>query len=241
MIILPAIDLMSGEVVRLEQGKADRKTIYSDDPVAFAKKWEEEGAEWLHLVDLDAAFSGESKNLEIVSEVTKAIEIPCELGGGIRSLRAIEKALEAGVERCIIGSMACQTPEFVEEAAEKFDSSAIAVGIDAKDGQVAIKGWVEESEWDAYDLARAVADYGAGTIIYTDISTDGMGTGPNLDAQQEMMEVLPKSVDLIASGGIGELEHLQSLAEVDGLYGAIVGKALYDGNLTLKECLSTTR
>lgn len=232
---------MGGQVVRLEQGKADRKTVYSDDPVAFARQWEDEGAEWLHLVDLDAAFSGEPKNLEVVRNIVDAITIPCELGGGMRSLANLEMAFDAGVSRCIIGSRACECLEFIEDAVDRFGTGKIGVGIDARDGKVAIKGWVEESGWDAYDLARAVLGCGVGTLVYTDISTDGMFTGPNVEAQKKMLELLEGRAGLIASGGIGSVDHLIALQALEGLHGAIVGKALYDGKVTLKQCLSITR
>lgn len=241
MIILPAIDLMEGQVVRLEQGKADRKTVYSDDPVAFARQWQEAGAEWLHLVDLDAAFSGEPKNLDIVRKITGAITIPCELGGGMRNLDNLKAAFDAGISRCIIGSRACECLEFIGDAVDRFGPEKIGVGIDARDGKVAIKGWVEESGWDAYDLARAVLDAGVGTLVYTDISTDGMFTGPNIEAQKQMLEVLGDRARLIASGGIGAVDHLIKLQALQGLHGVIVGKALYDGKLTLDQCLSITR
>lgn len=231
---------MDGQVVRLEQGKADRKTVYSDDPVAFAKQWEADGAEWLHLVDLDAAFTGEQKNLEWVERITEAVEIPCELGGGIRTPTKLERAMEAGVQRCIIGSRACECMEFIENAVDRYGSGRIAVGIDARDGKVAIKGWVEQSGWDAYELAKAVIGCGVGTVIYTDISTDGMFAGPNLEAQQKMLDTLGDQARLIASGGIGSEPHLQSLVGLKNLHGVIVGKALYDGKLSLSQCLSIT-
>jgi phosphoribosylformimino-5-aminoimidazole carboxamide ribotide isomerase len=242
MVILPAIDLMAGQVVRLERGKADRKTVYSDDPVAFARKWRDEGAEYLHLVDLDAAFTGEQKNLESVAAVCAALDIPCELGGGLRDAAALEKAFAAGVSRVILGSKACESPEFVREAVRAFGGEKIAAGIDAKNGQVAVKGWVETSAWPATELAGTMAEAGVRTIIYTDIATDGMLAGPNLEAQAEMLETLgPDGPKLIASGGVGTLEHLEALSKLEGLYGAIVGKALYDGKVTLPACLSITR
>jgi len=233
---------MSGQVVRLERGDAARKTIYSDDPVAFARKWRDEGAEYLHLVDLDAAFSGQQKNLESVAAICAALDIPCELGGGLRDMEGLEKAFAAGVERAILGSKACESLDFVKEAVGRFGSGKIAVGIDAKDGQVAVKGWVETSGWPATELAKAVAGVGVGTVIYTDIATDGMLTGPNLQAQAEMLETLGNSgPKLIASGGIGTVAHVEALAKLEGLYGVIVGKALYDGKVTLPACLSITR
>jgi phosphoribosylformimino-5-aminoimidazole carboxamide ribotide isomerase len=179
MLFFPAIDLMSGQVVRLRQGKAAEKTVYSDDPVAFARRWQNEGGDYLHLVDLDAAFSGKSQNLEAVRLVTDAVTIPCELGGGMRTLPAIEAAFAAGVARIVIGTAAVQSLDFVREAVRQFGAERIAVGIDAKHGMVSVKGWTETSPQSAIDLARTVEDAGAGTIIYTDIATDGMMQGPN--------------------------------------------------------------
>jgi phosphoribosylformimino-5-aminoimidazole carboxamide ribotide isomerase len=239
MLILPAIDLMGGQVVRLLQGKADQKTVYSDDPVSFARQWEEEGGDYLHVVDLDAAFTGKLHNLESIRAICAALTIPCEMGGGMRDLRAIEQALSAGVTRVIIGSKACESLDFVQQAVSTFGGERIAVGIDAKDGKVAIKGWVEMSDWDAFDLARAVTDLGVQTIIYTDISTDGMMAGPNLKAQEAMVRAVPAQI--VASGGVSCLEDLRQLGKISGLYGAIVGKALYDKKVTLRECQSLTR
>lgn len=238
MLILPAIDLMGGEVVRLLQGKADQKTVYSVDPVAVALKWESQGGQYLHLVDLDAAFTGEFKNLDSVKLICSALSIPCELGGGMRNMEAIEAALNAGVTRVIIGSKACESLEFVKEAVKVYGGEKIAVGIDAKDGKVAVKGWVEISNWDAFELARAVSDIGVGTIIYTDISTDGMLTGPNLRAQEMMVQSVSSQV--VASGGVSCLQDVRNLAQIPRLYGVIIGKALYDNKVNLAECPSPT-
>ncbi|MDX6767870.1 MAG: 1-(5-phosphoribosyl)-5-[(5-phosphoribosylamino)methylideneamino]imidazole-4-carboxamide isomerase [Candidatus Methylacidiphilales bacterium] len=239
MLILPAIDLMDGQVVRLEQGRADRKTVYHTDPTAMALQWQDQGASYLHLVDLDGAFTGELKNIASVRAICAALAIPCELGGGLRTMEALEQVFAAGVARAIIGSKACESLDFIREAVEAFGGDKLAVGIDAKDGKVAIKGWVEVSTWDALDLARQVTDLGVGTVIYTDISTDGMLQGPNLAAQRAMRATIPKA-QLIASGGVGSLQDVEALRTIDGLYGAIVGKALYDGKLTLSQCLSNT-
>lgn len=239
MIILPAIDMMDGRVVRLRQGKADEQTFYEYTPVEIAKQWEDQGAEWIHLVDLDGAFEGESKNLEAVRAICEAVTIPCELGGGIRDMQALEKVMDAGVARAIIGSKAADEPEFVKEAAEAFGGEKIAVGIDAKDGKVATKGWVEVTEWDAKEFAVKMQEMGAGTIIYTDIATDGMLKGPNVKAMEEMLEIL--DVNLIASGGVSVVDDVKRLGELDGLYGVIVGKALYEKRVTLEELLEITQ
>lgn len=239
MLILPAIDLMDGQVVRLEQGRADRKTVYHTDPAAMARKWQDEGGQYLHLVDLDGAFTGELKNIGSVRAICEALTVPCELGGGLRTMAALEQVFAAGVTRAIIGSKACESLDFIREAVQVFGGERLAVGIDAKDGKVAIKGWVEVSTWDALDLAKQVTDLGVRTVIYTDISTDGMLQGPNLAAQRTMRAAIP-GAQLIASGGVGSLQDIRSLRTIDGLYGVIVGKALYDGKITLPSCLSNT-
>jgi len=232
MQLLPAIDLMDGQVVRLEQGKAERKTVYPNSPVDTARSWEDQGADWIHLVDLDAAFTGKMRNLAEVQKICQEVTVPCELGGGIRDLRAVEAAFHAGVSRVIIGSRACQSLDFIVQCVETWGGEKIAVGIDAKDGKVATHGWVEISEWGALELAQAVVETGVQTVIYTDIATDGMFTGPNLKAQTEMAQSVGPP-QLIASGGIGTVDDLLALAEIPGVSGAIMGKALYDGKFHL--------
>ena len=236
MILLPAIDLMSGEVVRLRQGKADQKTVYSQDPTAFARRWEAEGGDYLHLVDLDAAFTGELKNLESVRAITAAVDIPCELGGGMRTPDAVEQALGAGVSRVIIGTRAAESVDFVAAMVRSHGSAKVAVGIDARHGMVALRGWTESSAISALDLARRVEDAGAGTIIYTDIATDGMMEGPNFDELERMLAAL--RCNLVASGGVSTLADVQRLNVMPGLYGAIIGKALYDSALPLPEAVA---
>ena len=236
MILLPAIDLMSGEVVRLRQGKAEEKTVYSNDPAAFARRWEQEGGDYLHIVDLDAAFSGEQRNLESVKAIVEAISIPCELGGGMRNREAIARAFEAGVARIVIGTRAAESLDFVREMAGEFGSSRIAVGIDAKEGMVSVKGWTELSTLSALDLARRAEDAGAGTIIYTDIATDGMLQGPNFGELEKMLAAL--QCQLIASGGVTTVGDVQRLQKMEGLYGAIIGKALYDGAVRLADLVT---
>jgi len=238
MILLPAIDLMSGEVVRLRQGKADQKTVYSNDPAAFARRWQEDGGDYLHVVDLDAAFSGELKNLDSVRAIVEAIDIPCELGGGMRSEAAIRLAIQAGVARVIIGTRAAESLDFVRDMAREFGGERIAVGIDAKNGTVSVKGWTELSTMQALDLARRAEDAGAGTIIYTDIATDGMMQGPNFAEMENMLGAL--HCQLIASGGVSSAADVTRLGQMPGLYGCIIGKALYDGAIDLRE-LSATR
>ena len=230
MILLPAIDLMGAEVVRLRRGLATEKVVYSSDPVAFAKKWEDSGADWLHIVDLDAAFTGEPQNLDAVAKICAAVKIPCELGGGMRSEEKIQAAFDAGVARVILGTKACQSPETIAGFCTKFGGERIAVGIDAHGGKVAVKGWTETTATLASDLALAAQQAGAGTIIYTDIATDGMLEGPNFDELEKMLTLL--DCNLIASGGVSCDEDLKRLSLMPGLYGAIIGKALYDGRIT---------
>lgn len=230
MNLLPAIDLMGGEVVRLRRGLATEKTVYSSDPVAFAKKWEDSGADWLHLVDLDAAFSGEPRNLDAVEKICAAVNIPCELGGGMRDADKIQSAIDAGVDRVILGTKAWQSPEILADLCARFGGQHLAVGIDANNGLVAVKGWTETTATKASDLALAAQKAGIGTIIYTDIATDGMLEGPNFAELEKLLALL--ECNLIASGGVSCPEDLVRLAAMPRLHGAIIGKALYDGRIT---------
>ncbi len=230
MLLFPAIDLMGGEVVRLRRGVATEKTIYSNDPVAFARKWEEAGADWLHIVDLDAAFGGKPRNLEHVERICAAVNIPCELGGGMRNFENVSAAFSAGVSRVILGTKACESIDYIRSMCAEFGGDRIAVGIDAHDGFVAVKGWTETTPTRAGDLALDAQKAGAGTIIYTDIATDGMLEGPNYAALQELLTLL--DCQLVASGGVSSIADLERLASMTGLHGAIIGKALYDGMIT---------
>jgi phosphoribosylformimino-5-aminoimidazole carboxamide ribotide isomerase len=230
MNLLPAIDLMGGEVVRLRRGLATEKTVYSSDPVAFAKKWEDSGADWLHLVDLDAAFSGEPRNLDAVEKICAAVNIPCELGGGMRDADKIQSAIDAGVDRVILGTKAWQSPEILADLCARFGGQHLAVGIDANNGLVAVKGWTETTATKASDLALAAQKAGIGTIIYTDIATDGMLEGPNFAELEKLLALL--DCNLIASGGVSCPDDLVRLAAMPRLHGAIIGKALYDGRIT---------
>ena len=228
---------MSGEVVRLRQGRAEEKTVYSSDPTAFARRWEAEGGDYLHIVDLDAAFSGEQRNLDSVRAICAAVKIPVELGGGIRDRNAAWRAIGAGVSRVIVGTRAAESIEFVRQLAQDFGGERVAVGIDAKNGLVSVKGWTEATGVTALDLARRAEDAGAGTIIYTDIATDGMLAGPNFVETEKVLAAL--SCQLIASGGVSSVEDVRRLAQMPGLYGCIVGKALYDGAVTLPDLRSS--
>lgn len=222
---------MGGQVVRLRQGKAADKTVYSNDPAAFAKKWVQEGGDFLHIVDLDAAFSGVSQNLDAVRAITAAAGVPCELGGGMRSEEAIARAFDAGVARIVIGTRAAESIDFVASMAAKFGGDRIAVGIDARNGEVSVKGWTQSSGVKALDLAKAVETAGVGTIIYTDIATDGMLVGPNFAEMEHLLGEL--KCQLIASGGVSCAQDVIRLNQMKGLYGTIIGKALYDGKIDL--------
>ena len=233
MILLPAIDLMGGRVVRLRQGKAGDKTVYSDDPVSMAKRWESEGGDYLHLVDLDGAFTGELQNLSHVRRIAGSISIPCELGGGLRTRDTVAQALEAGISRVVIGTRAAESLDFVESLVQEFGGDRVVVGIDARNGEVSVKGWTEGSGKSALDFAREVEDAGVHTIVYTDIAADGMLTGPNFREIEKLLAATGCRV--IASGGVGSAADVKQLAASEGLYGAIIGKALYDGKVSLPE------
>ena len=232
MIILPAIDLKDGKCVRLRQGRAEEVTVYSDDPVAQAREWLAQGAEQLHVVDLDGAFQGEPQHMEQIAQIVRAVGIPVEVGGGLRTDAQIEQMLGVGVARAILGTRAVESLDTLRALVRRF-GAAIAVGIDARDGFVQVRGWVETTKVRAVDLARRVEDAGVRTIIYTDTATDGMLGGPNRTALREMCATVACRV--IASGGVSAPEHVAALRDLGfpNLYGAIVGKALYDGKTTL--------
>jgi phosphoribosylformimino-5-aminoimidazole carboxamide ribotide isomerase len=207
-----------------------------------AKEWEDGGAEFIHLVDLDGAKNGAPANLEAVKAITDAVSIPCELGGGIRTIKDAEAVFNAGVSRIILGTIACREPELVDVMIEKFGAEKIVIGIDAKDGKAAVEGWLDDTGLDAFKLAEDFAKKGVKRFIYTDISTDGMLTGPNLEAQAELCERVPGCA-VIASGGVAQALDIANLADLnkENLEGVIVGKALYDGRTTLKELLEAAR
>jgi phosphoribosylformimino-5-aminoimidazole carboxamide ribotide isomerase len=233
MIILPAIDLQNGRCVRLRQGRAEESTVYSDDPAAMARQWRAQGAQALHVVDLDGAFAGNPRHLPVVAQIVAAMgPIPVELGGGLRTDDDVRRALDTGVARVILGTRALADATALQRLV-RAHGARIAVGIDARDGRVQVKGWVETSDTRATDLARRVAELGVGTIIYTDTATDGMLAGTNVAAMDEMCRTVPCRV--IASGGVSAPEHVRALVALghSNLYGAIVGKALYDGETTL--------
>ena len=235
MIIFPAIDLLGGQVVRLEQGKKDARTVYGDNPVAVAKEWQAQGARALHVFDLDGAFTGVPQNFAVVREIVQALDIPVQLGGGLREEAQIDAALATGVARVILGTRACESLPFVRQVVSRFGGARIAAGIDAKEGKVSIKGWTEESDRTVISLAKELEEAGVGLLIYTDIATDGMFTGPNFPSLAELLAAV--DLPVIASGGIGSVAHVEKLRQIPGLYGAIVGKALYDKKVTLAEIL----
>lgn len=240
MIIFPAIDLSEGKVVRLRQGDMAQKTVYADDPAAQARAWQDQGAEALHLVDLDGAMAGESCNLAAVEKIVETVSIPCELGGGLRTAEQVARVLDLGVQWAIMGTSALRDRPELEAALAQFGERVI-VGLDAKGGLVAVEGWVEASSVNAYELAREVERLGVGRIIFTDIATDGMLRGPNLAAMRQMCETV--SVPVIASGGVTTGEDVQALGKLEplGLLGCIIGRALYDGSLSLPEALAAAK
>ena len=237
MTIYPAIDLRNGRCVRLFQGKADQETVYFENPAEPARSWEQAGATHLHVVDLDGAFAGSSANLDAVCSILQVEGLKVQLGGGMRDETAIDKALSLGLDRVIIGTRACEEPEWIGSLVEKFGAEKIVVGIDAKDGMVATKGWVETTQTDAIELAKRLQSMGLRWIIHTDVATDGAMKGPNLDAQKKMAEAVPEC-QVIASGGVtkeSDVEDLRSLSsEQRNLEGVIIGKALYEGTVKLQ-------
>lgn len=231
MIIFPAIDIRGGQCVRLKQGDFNQETVYSSNPSEMAKKWEEDGAEFIHVVDLDGAKDGEGKNLSVIEEIVKSVNVPVQLGGGIRTMEYIDKLIEAGVSRVILGTAVIEKEGFAEMAVEKYGDK-IAVSLDAKNGYVATKGWTHTTDIKAIDVAKKLEKIGVKTIIYTDISKDGMLIGPNFDETGALNESV--NIDIIASGGVGSVEDVKRLTEMN-VYGAIIGKALYDGKVSLKD------
>mgnify|MGYP005847511219 CR=1 FL=1 len=236
MILFPAIDLKDGKCVRLRQGEMGQATVFNDDPAAQAAAFEAQGFEWLHVVDLDGAFAGKPVNEKAVETILAAIHVPVQLGGGIRDLDTIIAWLEKGIDRVILGTAALRDPALVKEAARDFPG-CIVVGIDARDGKVAVSGWAETSEMPALDLARRFEDAGVAAIIHTDIARDGVLAGLNLKAAAELARAV--SIPVIASGGLASIDDVHALLRPDYalLEGAIVGRALYDGSLDAAEAL----
>lgn len=234
MQLYPAIDMKGGRCVRLTQGAFDQEKVYSDTPAAVAKLWVDQGATFLHLVDLDGALAGHSVNEPAIREILNCVSVPVQLGGGIRSREAVRNLLELGVSRCIIGTRAVEEPVFIQELIEEFGGERIVVGVDARDGMVAVQGWEKVSSISALDLCRQMKAFGVRHIVYTDISRDGMLAGPNLAETRRLME--ETGLDIIASGGISGLEDLERLRE-GGIQGAIIGKALYEKRISLAQAI----
>lgn len=241
MIVIPAIDLRAGRCVRLVQGRKEEETVFSDDPAAVAAAFAAQGAERLHVVDLDGAFDGLPKNRASLEAIVAAVPgVPVQTGGGIRTLAAIEQVLALGVARVILGTVALKEPELVRQACEQFGPERIIVGIDARGGKVAVEGWVEEADADAFHMALAMKELGVREIVFTDIARDGMLTGPNLESLERM---LATGLSVIASGGVSSVDDLVALARYSdrGLVGAIVGKALYTQRVKLDEAIAAVR
>ncbi|WP_147124425.1 1-(5-phosphoribosyl)-5-[(5-phosphoribosylamino)methylideneamino]imidazole-4-carboxamide isomerase [Shimia ponticola] len=234
MILYPAIDLKDGQAVRLLRGDMDKATVFSDSPAAQAKAFQDAGCEWLHLVDLNGAFAGEPVNGGAVEAILAETSVPAQLGGGIRDMGTIEMWLSKGIARVILGTVAVEKPNLVRDAAKAFPGK-VAVGIDARDGRVATKGWAEETDVLVTDLAKSFEDAGVAAIIYTDINRDGAMQGPNVAATADLARAV--SIPIIASGGVSSLADLQALQETGVISGAISGRALYDGALDLQEAL----
>lgn len=237
MHIIPAIDLIDGKAVRLMKGDYNQVTVYSERPVLVAKYFEEQGAKFLHIVDLDGAKDGNTANFETVREIVAATNLSLEIGGGIRDLETVKRYIEIGVDRVILGTAAVKDPEFLREALRLYPENVV-VGVDIKDGSVAIKGWLEVSELTCFDFCRQLEDLGVRTIICTDISKDGMMSGTNRELYRDLSEKF--SINIIASGGVSSLEDIRSLSGMN-LYGAILGKALYTGAVTLKDALEAAK
>lgn len=233
MEIFPAIDLKDSKVVRLSQGDYDKVDVFSTNPLDVAKGFQKDGAKNLHVVDLDGARDGELSNFDVIKNIIKNTSMFVQVGGGIRDKDRIQKYVDIGVGRVILGTIAAQSPDFVEEMVKKFGDK-IAVGVDAKDGRVAVKGWTEVTDIDSIEFCKKMQDIGVKTIIYTDIAKDGMMSGTNMDIYKELAEKL--SLDIVASGGITSADEIPKLKEI-GTYGAIIGKALYLGDISLKEVL----
>ncbi|MEM7242308.1 MAG: 1-(5-phosphoribosyl)-5-[(5-phosphoribosylamino)methylideneamino]imidazole-4-carboxamide isomerase [Pseudomonadota bacterium] len=236
MILYPAIDLKDGHCVRLYKGEMDQATVFNDSPAAQAQAFVDEGCEWLHLVDLNGAFAGEPVNAAAVEEILKTVSVPAQLGGGIRDLPTIEMWLSKGLQRVILGTIAVEDPALVKEAAKTFEGH-VAVGIDARNGKVATRGWAEETDIDAEDLAKMFEDAGVAAIIYTDINRDGAMQGPNVAATAAIANAV--STPVIASGGVSRIEDLSALKSCDApLNGVISGRALYEKAIILPQAVA---
>jgi phosphoribosylformimino-5-aminoimidazole carboxamide ribotide isomerase len=236
--VVPAVDLKAGRCVRLRQGRADAETVFSDDPVAMARRWQDSRARRLHVVDLDGAFAGRPSQTELVRAMIAAVRIPVQVGGGLREIAHVEMVLEAGARWAIVGTRAALDPAFLGQVCERFGEQVI-VGIDASDGRVAVDGWTRVLDLDAIALARDAAAAGAAAIVYTDIARDGTQNGPNLWSTEAVAKAA--GIDVFASGGVGSLDDIRQLATVPDLAGVIVGRALYSGAVDLGAALAAVR
>jgi phosphoribosylformimino-5-aminoimidazole carboxamide ribotide isomerase len=234
MLVIPAIDLKDGQCVRLLQGKKDAVTAYSNDPAKTAKRWESYGAKLIHIVDLDGAFTGRQTNLDAIMKIRQSVKIPLQVGGGIRNIGNVMNLFSAGIDRIIIGTAAIEDPEFLTYACRNYPGKVL-IGIDAKDGMVAIKGWEEVTSLSAKDLVRRLEIFGVAGIVYTDISRDGMLSGPNIDATRAIVEGI--TIPVIASGGVSCIDDIKNLMKIRNLWGVITGKAIYSGAMDLKEAI----
>ncbi|WOV88486.1 1-(5-phosphoribosyl)-5-[(5-phosphoribosylamino)methylideneamino]imidazole-4-carboxamide isomerase [Sporosarcina oncorhynchi] len=237
MILFPAIDIRDGKCVRLIQGDYDQEVIYHDSPSEMAKEWEKQGATYIHVVDLDGARSGNALNRTAIGEIVRSVSIPVQVGGGVREMGSVEAHINSGVSRVIIGTAAIENPQFVEKAVASYGEK-IAVSIDARNGLVATNGWTETSDVKAVDLLNRLAAVGIETVVYTDILKDGMMQGPNFDELRLMNEA--SKIDIIASGGVSTENDVKRLEQM-GLYGAIIGKALYEGSISLEQLLEVRK
>ncbi len=235
MILYPAIDIKDGNCVRLKQGKMSEETVYSVEPAKQAKEWEKAGFKWIHVVDLNGAVDGKPRNVFAVSKIVRSVNIPVQLGGGIRDIETAESWFEAGVSRVILGTVAIEAPKIVDELCAAFPGK-IAIGIDANKGFVATRGWVKKTKTKALDLAKKYEDKGVAAIIYTDIEKDGLLGGPNLAATAEIAEAV--KIPVILSGGVTNINDLKAIKENPKISGAIIGRALYSGTITPEEALS---
>jgi phosphoribosylformimino-5-aminoimidazole carboxamide ribotide isomerase len=240
LVIIPAIDIKDGKCVRLAQGDFDRVTTYADNPVDMALTWVQKGAELIHIVDLDGSVAGLPRNANIILEIAKKIDIPIQVGGGIRDMETIEYYLSNGISSVILGTTALQDEEIVHDACKTFPEKII-LGIDALDGKVAIRGWTQKTEQNAVDLARSYEDYNIKAIVYTDIKRDGMGTGVNIEATTALARAV--SIPVIASGGVATIDDIKKLLAIDDceFYGVIIGRALYTGAIFLEEAIQESK
>jgi phosphoribosylformimino-5-aminoimidazole carboxamide ribotide isomerase len=240
MMIIPAVDIKNGKCVRLLQGRMDAETVFSNDPSAMARQWENQGAEMLHVVDLNGAIEKSPQNLSSIQRIVESIHIPVQVGGGIRDLRTIHQYLDIGIAKVVIGTEAIRNPELVRKSC-KDHPGCIVVGIDARKGRVAIEGWTQTTDIRAIDLAKQFEDYGVAAINFTDIHRDGMQTGPNIEETRQLAEAV--SIPIVASGGVSTLEDIRNLLPLSksGVIGVITGKALYSGTLNLKKAIELAK